>query len=155
MNAKKRYGTSTILLLILAFLLPPPSAFAMDELAAGFQSPPPDTRPGCYWYFLKDDVSKEGITLDLEAMASVGIGRAFIGYINQGNNPPGDNHVLTDVWWERLEHIFLEGQRLGVDIGLFNCPGWSQAGGPWITPERSMRNLVNTEVKVTGPARFD
>lgn len=145
---------ATTLLLTLAFILPLP-CFAADELAADFQSPPPDTRPGCYWYFLKDDVSKEGITKDLEAMARVGIGSAFIGYINQGKNPAGDNHVLTDIWWERLEHTFLEGQRLDVDIGLFNCPGWSQSGGPWITPERSMRNLVNTEVKVTGPARFD
>ncbi len=126
-----------------------------DDLTAGFQSPPDDTRPGCYWYFFKDDVTRDGITKDLEAMARVGIGRAFIGYINQGDNPVGDNQVLSEKWWKRLEHTFLEADRLGIDIGLFNCPGWSQSGGPWITPNRSMRNLVNTEVRVTGPADFD
>jgi len=126
-----------------------------DAVEDGFKSPPKDTQPGCYWYFFKDDVTKDGITKDLEAMQRVGIGRAFIGYINQGANPVGDNHVLTEKWWERLEHTFLEADRLGIDIGLFNCPGWSQSGGPWITPDRSMRNLVDEEVRVTGPAEFN
>ena len=126
-----------------------------DELADGFRTPPSDTSLGCYWYFLKDDVTKEGITKDLEAMARVGIRRAQIGYIAQGENPPGDNRVFSDKWWDRLAHTFKEGDRLGVEIGLFNCPGWSQSGGPWITPERSMRNLVNTEVTVAGPSKFD
>ena len=46
-----------------------------------FREPPSDTRPGCYWYWINDNVSKEGITKDLEAMARVGIGRAYIGHI--------------------------------------------------------------------------
>jgi hypothetical protein len=140
-----------LLLFSCAMLMPAAAA----PLEADFAAPPPDTRPGCYWYFLKDDVTKAGITADLEAMARTGIGRAFIGYINQGANPPGDNSVLSEKWWERLEHTFLEADRLGVDIGLFNCPGWSQSGGPWIPPERSMRSLVHTEVQATGPKVFD
>jgi hypothetical protein len=48
----------------------------------------------------------------------------------------------------------VEADRLGIEIGLFNCPGWSQSGGPWITPDRSMRNLVSTELRVTGPTEF-
>lgn len=146
----RHYILATLCLLVTTLI--PAQA---DPLVDGFQSPPEDTKPGCYWYFFKDDVTKDGITKDLEAMAHVGIGRAFIGYINQGANPVGDNQVLSEKWWERLEHTFLEADRLGIDIGMFNCPGWSQSGGPWITPERSMRNLVNTEVRVTGPAAFD
>ena len=33
-----------------------------------------------------------------------------------------------------VEHAIREGGRLGVDIALFNSPGWSQSGGPWIKP---------------------
>jgi hypothetical protein len=151
-------GTSlmriTMLLVVLGTLFAISPVTAADDLADGFRSPPSDTRPGCYWYFFQDDVSEEGITKDLEAMARVGIGRAYIGYINQGDNPPGDNHVLSEKWWERIEHTFVEAQRLNIDIGLFNCPGWSQSGGPWIPPQRSMRNLVNTELRVSGPQEF-
>ena len=144
----------TLLLAVLSLVLSAAHVATADELADGFQAPPLDTRPGCYWYFFRDDVSKDGITKDLEAMAQVGIGRAYIGYINQGANPPGDNQVLSDKWWERLEHTFVEADRLNIDIGMFNCPGWSQSGGPWIPPECSMRNLVNTELRISGPQEF-
>ena len=29
-----------------------------------------------------------------------------------------------------MVHAVNEGKRIGVDIGVFNCPGWSQSGGP-------------------------
>jgi hypothetical protein len=48
-----------------------------------------------------------------------------------------------------------EGGRLGVEVGLFNCPGWSQSGGPWIKPEQAMRYVAFSELRVTGPARFE
>jgi hypothetical protein len=47
-----------------------------SALRADFLNPPPETRPGCYWYWLDIYVSKEGITKDLEAKSKVGIGRA-------------------------------------------------------------------------------
>lgn len=39
---------------------------------------------------------------------------------------------------------------LGIDIGIFNCPGWSQSGGPWVEPQQSMRYLANTSTRITG-----
>ena len=39
---------------------------------------------------------------------------------------------------------------LGIDIGVFNCPGWSQAGGPWIEPEEAMRCLATVSAEVEG-----
>jgi hypothetical protein len=37
---------------------------------------------------------------------------------------------------------------------LFNCPGWSMSGGPWIKPDQTMRYLVSSEIRVTGPMKF-
>ncbi|NJR42819.1 MAG: glycoside hydrolase family 2, partial [Akkermansiaceae bacterium] len=36
----------------------------------------------------------------------------------------------------------------------FNCPGWSQSGGPWVKPEQAMRRLATSEIRVTGPKKF-
>lgn len=118
---------------------------------ADFRDPPEWTRPWCYWYWINDQISKEGITRDLEAMAEVGIGTALIGNQWFEDQPQGPYPVLGEIWLELTRHAIREGGRLGVDIGLFNSPGWSQSGGPWIRPEQSMRYLARSEIQVSGP----
>ncbi|OGV70699.1 MAG: hypothetical protein A2283_16580 [Lentisphaerae bacterium RIFOXYA12_FULL_48_11] len=123
---------------------------APDDLAARFLNPPDSTKPRCYWYWIDGHVSREGITHDLEAMKRVGIGEGYIGIIGGG-----EIKALTEDWWQLIEHAVREGGRIGVDVGLFNCPGWSQSGGPWIKPEQSMRYVALQEMRVTGPKRFE
>jgi hypothetical protein len=125
------------------------------DLEKGFRDPPEATKPWCYWYWISDNISKEGISRDLEAMARVGIGEALVGNIFLDDVPAGRIKVLSEEWWGFVEHAIREGARTGVNIGLFNCPGWSQSGGPWIGPERAMRFLVFSEVRVRGPARIE
>lgn len=130
-------------------------ACAADPLADGFARPPEQTKPWCYWYWINDNLSKEGITRDLEAMARVGIGEVLIGNIFLDDIPAGTIKVLSPEWWELIEHAIREGGRTGVNVGLFNCPGWSQSGGPWIGPKQAMRYLASSETRVIGPARFN
>ena len=125
-----------------------------DSLESGFAHPPDQTKPWCYYYWISDNISKQGITRDLEAMARVGIGEVLIGNIFLDDVPTGKIKVLTPEWWELVEHTIREGGRTGVNIGMFNCPGWSQSGGPWIKPEQAMRYVVSSETRVTGPASF-
>lgn len=125
------------------------------DLEKGFSDPPPQTRPWVYWYWISDQISREGITRDLEAMKRVGIGEALIGNIFLEDVQRGRVKALTDEWWSMVEHAIREGARVGVDIGMFNCPGWSQSGGPWIKPEQAMRYLVASERRVRGPMRFE
>ena len=105
------------------------TAFA-DDLAQGFQTPPSDTHLGCYWYFLKDDVTKEGITKDLEAMARVGIRRAQIGYINQGANPPGDNRVFRTNGGIGLSTRLKKETGLALRSGSSTARAGRNRGGP-------------------------
>jgi hypothetical protein len=49
-----------------------------------------------------------------------------------------------------MVHAVEEGKRIGVDIGVFNCPGWSQSGGPWVDYTKAMRYLTYSETKVLG-----
>jgi len=104
---------------------------------------------------MNDNISREGITKDLEAMAHAGIGEALIGNIYKPDDAAvGKTKVLTPEWWGMVEHAIREGGRTGVNIGLFNSPGWSQSGGPWIKPEQAMRYVAMSETRVTGPVKF-
>ena len=127
---------------------------AGDDLMDGFSDPPESTKPWCYWYWISDNLSKEGITRDLKAMARVGIGEALIGNIFLKDVPAGEVKALSEPWWEMVEHAIREAGRVGVNIGMFNCPGWSQSGGPWIEPDQAMRFLASSETRVQGPVQF-
>ena len=107
-----------------------------------------------YWYWLNNNVSAKGITADLEAMRDAGIGEAFIGHVVSDGIPEGDVPILSPEWWRLVEHAVREGERIGVRVGMFNGPGWSQSGGPWMKPEQSMRYLVSAETRVAGGAAF-
>ncbi len=125
-----------------------------SALEEGFASPPKSTEPAVYWYWISDAISKEGITRDLEAMAKVGIGAAYIGNVDANRENRGSVKALTNEWWGMVEHAVKEGTRIGVDIGFFNSPGWSQSGGPWVKPEQSMRYVNYSETKIKGPAKI-
>ncbi|TNJ45032.1 hypothetical protein KFZ70_11995 [Tamlana fucoidanivorans] len=103
----------------------------------------------CYWYWINDDISKDGITKDLLAMKKAGIGGALIGNINPAHKD-GKVPMLSEDWWSHMVHAVEEGKRIGVDIGIFNCPGWSQSGGPWVDYTKAMRYLTYGETKVSG-----
>jgi hypothetical protein len=120
-----------------------------ETLVADFKTPTDDNTLWCYWYWIGDNISKEGITKDLESMKAAGIGAAFIGNINP-EEKDGPVPMLSEEWWSHMVHAVNEGKRLGVDIGSFNCPGWSMSGGPWITYDKAMRHMVYSETTVSG-----
>jgi hypothetical protein len=126
-----------------------------DDLDKVFQNPPARSEPYMYWYWLNNNVSAKGITADIEAMKKAGIGEVFIGHIVSDGIPEGDVAILSPEWWELVSFAVKEGDRLGVRIGMFNGPGWSQSGGPWMKPEESMRYLVSADTRIRGGAAFD
>jgi len=119
-----------------------------------FREPPSDARPMTLWFWMNGHISREGITLDLEAMSRAGIGGAMI---FDGSNyfPDGPAPYMSPQWLDLITHAVREGKRVGVDIGMHNAPGWSSSGGPWITPDDSMKHLTWTETRVTGGRRID
>jgi hypothetical protein len=121
-----------------------------EQLEQGFVTPPDSVKPWVYWYWISDNESKEGITKDLEAMARIGIGEALIGNIGLPEMSYGNTHILSEEWWQLIEHAIREGKRVGVNIGMFNCPGWSQSGGPWVKSTEAMRYMVSSETVIEG-----
>ena len=124
-----------------------------DDLLDGFRSPPRAARPQVWWHWMNGNVTKEGITADLEAMARVGIGGAFVFDVSD-SIPEGPVGFATDEWMEMLRHADAEARRLGLALGLSNCSGWSSSGGPWVAPADSMKSVVWTETRVAGGTRF-
>jgi hypothetical protein len=121
-----------------------------DKLADDFASPPDTMTTGVYWYWMSDNISKEGVIKDLQAMKQAGINAAFIGNIGGEGAPYGEVKIFSDEWWDVLHTAMKTAGELGIEIGLFNCPGWSHSGGPWIEAGQSMRHLVASETQVAG-----
>ncbi|MCI7776595.1 MAG: glycoside hydrolase family 2, partial [Prevotellaceae bacterium] len=121
-----------------------------DSLAERFERIPDDQRVAVYWYWMSDNISVEGVQHDLEAMKKAGITRAYIGNIWQDEVKPGRIKVLTPEWWKVTHAALKRAGELGIEIGIFNCPGWSQSGGPWIKPGQSMRYLKEVRTQVVG-----
>ncbi len=65
--------------------------------------------------------------------------------------PYGDGKYNSDLWWKTLHQALKTAGKLDIEIGIFNCPGWSQSGGPWVKPEQSMRRIVSAQTMVQGP----
>lgn len=124
------------------------------ELEKGFVNPPDSIQTTVYWYWISDNISKEGAVKDLHAMKKAGINRAFIGNIGIHNLPYGDIKMFSDEWWEILHLALKTATELNIEIGIFNSPGWSQSGGPWVKPEQSMRYLTSSEIIVKGPQKI-
>jgi hypothetical protein len=122
----------------------------------GFTTLPDSTKLSMYWYWMSDNISEEGVKKDLASMEALGIGRAFIGNIgyNEKEVPYGKVKLFSDKWWKVTRTAIRTAGEKGIEIGLFNSPGWSQSGGPWIKPSASMRYLAGEEVTVKGPQRI-
>jgi len=113
-----------------------------DDLAVirrGFVNPPDSVRVSAFYYWINNHISKEGVVKDLQAMKAAGITRVFIG-TNIRNRTSwsrdttglwfGKVKVFSDEWWDVLHTALKTAADLDIEVGLFNCPGWSQSGGP-------------------------
>jgi hypothetical protein len=128
------------------------SASASD-LARGFATPPQSARPWVYWFWLDGNITREGITADLEAMRQAGIGGVLIMEVDQGA-PKGPARFASPQWRELFKFMLSEANRLGLEVNMNNDAGWCGSGGPWITPALAMQKVVWTITEAEGPRHF-
>ena len=148
----------TISLITLAALFIGQTAMAdgLDVMQKKFTQTPKEQPLAVYWYWLDGNISEEGVVKDLHAMKTVGISRVQIGMIGDGQGAPhGPVRMFSEEWWKIMHTMFKTAGELDIEVGLFNCPGWSQSGGPWVKPEQSMRYLAAVNETVQGPAKFN
>lgn len=124
-----------------------PDGAAGCAVQEGFRDPPAACALQCWWHWLDDCVTREGITRDLEAMAAAGIAEACV-FAPRMSNLPATAATMSPEWLELFAFAIAEARRVGVALGFHNGPGWSASGGPWIAPEDSMKCLVSSSFDV-------
>lgn len=129
------------------------SVLAEDRLAKEFLSPPESAKPHTWWHWMNGNITKEGITADLEAMKRVGIGGVQLFNVNN-TTPRGPVDFMSPAWRELVQFAISEAGRLQMTLTMMNCAGWSNSGGPWVKPDKAMQMLAWTDLRVSGPSRF-
>src|SRR5271157_766818 len=121
-------------------------------LETAFRQPPPGAYAKTWWHWMNGNITAEGITLDIEAMKRAGIRGFQIFQVGTGI-PKGPVDYSSSEHTRLLHHAAKEAERLGMEFDIMNCPGWSSSGGPWITPELSMKQFTWSETLVRGGQR--
>lgn len=123
-----------------------------DTLRAGFVSPPQSARPRVWWHWMNGNISRDGIYKDLTWMNRVGIGGVHI--FDAGKNTPQvvPHRIvyMTPEWKDCYRYAVQLADSLGMEATMTGTPGWSNTGGPWVTPADAMKKLVWRQVTVRG-----
>lgn len=166
MYLQKRFsfGLYTVLLLLnapfikaqVAPITPPEQQLKQpfgDQDRSAFLKPDKVYYPETWFHFIGGNVSKKGITADLEAISAAGTSGITLFHGQFGGAwPKVDTQItcLSPLWEDAVKHAALEARRLGLRFNMENCPGWAMAGGPWIKPADAMRALVSSRTDITG-----
>jgi hypothetical protein len=126
------------------------------SLEQGFAAPPDSAKPRVWWHWTGSNVTKEGITKDLEWMKRVGIGGMHMADGSSGSGQTVEPKIpfFTPEWFDAVHHAAAEADRLGLEMTIFSSAGWSETGGPWVKPEEAMKKLVWSTTDVQGPLKF-
>lgn len=162
-TGNKRYLFSVILLASLSVLMVQCDDSGMSEegaaLEQGFLNPPHEAKPRVWWHWMNGNVSWEGAKADMDWMQRVGIGglQAF----HAGGGPGEEagyvedwNPYMSDGWKDAFAKTAAYADSLGLELATAGSPGWSETGGPWVTPEDGMKKMAYATTVVEGGQPF-
>ncbi|MEI6142185.1 MAG: glycosyl hydrolase [Mariniphaga sp.] len=118
-----------------------------------FQNPPTSSKVHVWWHWMGGNITKDGITKDLEAMKAQGVVQATIFNIGEIYTKKVDVPKVkfnSPEWIEMFRWALKEANRLGITIGIQTIDGFATVGGSWITPELSMKQYVWTKTSIDG-----
>src|SRR3954447_16217199 len=87
------------------------------DIEKNFIQPPSSCRPWVNRFWMDGNITKEGITADLEAMQRVGIGGALLMDVSQ-QIPEGPVRFGAAEWFALFHHAAVEAARLGLKLSL-------------------------------------
>ena len=145
--------------LLISGLLVPVAVSAQtppDALSQDFMTPPNAAKPRVWWHWMNGNVTKEGITKDLEWMKRVGIGgfQNFDASLFTPSVTPKKLVFMTPEWKDAFRHTTSLAQKLQLEMAIAGSPGWSVTGGPWVQPVDAMKKYVWTETRIAGGQAF-
>jgi len=147
----------TLVLLLSIFIL---NSSAQNNnngtLKERFKNPPEQSKPGTWWHWTNSNITKEGITKDLEWMKRAGIGGMQLADVASGSGQVVEKKIIfgSPEWLDAVKHAASEAQRLNLEMTIFSSAGWSLTGGPWVKPDQAMKKLVWSDTTLNGPKSF-
>jgi len=129
---------------------------AGDVVLRGFQNPPDGAKPRVWWHWMSGNITKEGIKADLEWMKRAGIGgfQNFDAGLNTPQVVEKRLVYMTPEWKDAFKYAATLADELGLEMAIAGSPGWSESGGPWVTPAQAMKKYVWSETRVEGGRPF-
>lgn len=115
-----------------------------------------DTKPWTFWYWMYGAVSRPGIHADLVAMQRAGLGGFYLMPIRSPKEKPELGGTITQLspeFWQMADYALQQADSLGLGVGVHVSDGFALAGGPWITPEESMQQVVWSDTVVSNLSR--
>jgi hypothetical protein len=129
-----------------------PAATVSPTLDQQFQNPPAAARPRVWWHWMNGNVTKDGIAKDLAWIKRVGIGGFQNFDASLGTPQIVDKRLvyMTPEWKDAFRFAVSEADRLGLEMSIAASPGWSETGGPWVSPQDALKKVVWSEITVEG-----
>jgi len=105
---------------------------------------------------MNGNISKDGITRDLQWMQRVGIGGVNAIDASLATPQVVERRLIymTPEWQDAFRYAAGLADQLGLEMSIDSSPGWSETGGPWVTPQQAMKKLVWSETWVPGGRPF-
>jgi hypothetical protein len=126
-----------------------------DSRRRAFLTPPDSAKAWCYWWWLDGAASRPGITADLTAMREQGISGALLFNAGSGStSTPKGPAFMSLQWRENFRFAVQEAARLGIEVMVNLCDGWN-CGGPWVTKDDAIKDLVWHETIIQGAGHID
>ncbi|MDE2435610.1 MAG: glycoside hydrolase [Sphingomonadales bacterium] len=126
------------------------------SLETQFVNPPNSARPRVWWHWLNGNITKDGITKDLDWMSRVGIGGLQNFDVDLNTPVLVKNRLvyMTPEWKDAFRFAAGEAERRGLELAIAASPGWSETGGPWVAPGDGLKKVVWSETPLVGGKRF-
>lgn len=121
------------------------------DMQQAFLAPQKRYYPETWFHLNGKNISKAGLTADLEAIQYSGMQGIQL-FNKKGPAYPNVEQIsiLSPEWEDVIGHVADETERLGLNLTFQNCPGWSMAGGPWVPAEEAQRELIHHEFAIKG-----
>ena len=123
------------------------SAKADNNLWEKFCHPSDAARTKVWWFHGETVTTEEGIDADLEAFKEKGVG-GVVFYDQVHSKASGAFPAMSPEWWQMLKYAARKANQLGLTFEVAASNGYV-AGGPWITPELGMQQVVVVDTVIS------
>lgn len=141
----------------LTMMSPLPADAQREEILASFADPPMECRPRVWWHWMNGNISKDGIYKDLLWMKDAGVGgvQVFDAGLSVPTVVPERVTFMSPEWKDAFSYATSLADSLGFEMAIVSSGGWSDTGGPWVTPDDAMKTLNWKEMTVRGGGRIE